>query len=158
MGYVIREWRDGDAEAVAQINRLAIERIGPRAYAPKQVAAWLSRRTAPANYRERVAAGDLIFIAAGPGDTPVAYALLERDGHLDHLYNHPDHTRRGLATQLLEAAESFARGIGLGRLYTEASDLARPAFERAGYRVARRRDFEIDGVAIHNWAMGKDLA
>ncbi|MBB3032974.1 hypothetical protein [Alteriqipengyuania lutimaris] len=56
--------------------------------------------------------------------------------------------------------------MGATRLYTEASELARPAFERAGYHgaferagyhVSHRRDFEVDGVAIHNFAMEKVL-
>ena len=49
----------------------------------------------------------------------------------------------------------------MSRLYTEASELARPAFERAGYVMQHPRDFTIehDGreVAIHNYAMEKPL-
>jgi putative acetyltransferase len=87
----------------------------------------------------------------------VAYSVLEPDGHLDRLYSHPEHTRRGLAGRLLAAAEEDARALGLARLFTEASILARPSFERAGYVVTHRRDFEIDGVPIHNYAMEKLL-
>ncbi len=157
MAYALRRWRDGDAEALSGIYRRAVESIGPRAYSPDQVAAWLSRSPDALRFRARVADGAMIFVAADSADVPVAYALLEPDGHLDHLYNHPDHTRRGLATQLLASAESHARELGIERLHTEASDLARPAFERAGYRATHRRDFAIDGVPIHNWAMEKAL-
>lgn len=73
------------------------------------------------------------------------------------LYCHPDHTRRGLADELLGHAEAYARSLGLSRLFTEASELARPAFERAGYKRQHRRDFEIEGVPIHNYAMQKFL-
>ena len=97
------------------------------------------------------------MIAADEDNRPVAYALLERDGHLDHLYCHPDHTRRGLADLLLAEAEVMAREWGVKRLFTEASDLARPAFERVGYKVTHKREFAIDGVPIHNWAMEKPL-
>ena len=90
-------------------------------------------------------------------DQPVGYALVQTDGHLDHLYLHPDHTRRGLAERLLDAAESLVRGHSAPRMFSEASDIARPAFERAGYRMTHRHDFSIDGVPIHNWAMEKPL-
>ncbi len=77
------------------------------------------------------------------------------------LYCHPDHTRRGLAEQLLAVAEQCARLDGMHRLYTEASELARPVFKSSGYVVQHRRDFMIehDGtdVAIHNYAMEKRL-
>ena len=104
-----------------------------------------------------MAEGDAVFVAVDQRDHPVGYALVQTDGHLDHLYLHPRHTRRGLAERLLEAAETFALGHGAARMFTEASDLARPAFERAGYRTTHRRDFSIDGVLIHNWAMEKPL-
>ena len=109
-------------------------------------------------YRDCVAEGAAIFIAAGEDDQPVAYALLEADGHLDHLYNHPDHSRRGIALNLLTTAVLYARHHGMARLYTEASELARPSFEEAGFIATERREFEIDGVPIHNWAMERPIA
>ena len=157
MAYAIRPWRDGDAGALAALYREAIETIGPRAYSAEQVSAWLARQPGADRYRERVADGAAIFVAAAAEDRPVAYVLLEADGHLDHLYNHPAHTRRGLATQLLATAEGFARERDIRLLFAEASELARPAFERAGYRMTHRREFAIGGVAIHNWAMEKAL-
>ena len=60
--------------------------------------------------------------------------------------------------ELLDEAERQAEEIGIVRLFTEASELARPAFQRAGYRVVHRRDFEVDGVPLHNFAMEKLLA
>lgn len=157
MDYRIRPYRDADAEALSALCHAAIRQIGPRAYSAEQTAAWLARHPGPARYRERVAQGVVILVAADQADRAVAYALLEPDGHLDHLYNHPAHTRRGLAQRLLDAALAHARQNGVKRLYTEASDLARPSFERAGYVVTEKREFEIDGVPIHNWAMERRL-
>lgn len=161
MAYSIRPYRDEDAEALADIIAAAIRDIGTHAYSPEQVEAWSARHPGAERYRERVAAGHVIFVAADDADRPVAYALIEPDGHLDHLYNHPDHTRRGLANQLLAAAEVYAVAHGAERLYTEASELARPAFERAGYIATHKREFTIPHgdreIPIHNWAMAKRL-
>lgn len=161
MEYTIRLYRDDDAEALSALALAAIHEVGSHGYSPQQIAAWAARHPGPARYRERVAGGHVIFVAVDGEDIPVAYALLEPDGHLDRLYNHPLHTRNGLAGKLLAAAEDHARAGGIGRIYTEASELARPSFERAGYVVTHRRDFEIayDGtaVAIHNYAMEKLL-
>ena len=121
------------------------------------MAAWRARHPEPQRYRDVVANGAQILVAANEQDRPVAYALLERDGHLDHLYCHPDHTWRGLADLLLAEAEVMARDWGAERLYTEASDLARPAFERVGYEATHKREFAIKGVPIHDWAMEKAL-
>ena len=161
MAYKIRPYRETDAAALAEVIAAAITRIGPHAYSPRQVAAWAARHPGPERFQELVAAGAVIFVATAPGDLPVAYALIEDDGHLDHLYTHPDHTRRGLATHLLAKAETYAAEKGVTRLYTEASDLARPAFEQAGYVVKSKREFSIahEGrdIPIHNWAMGKSI-
>ena len=161
MAYSIRPYRDADAEALARILEEAIRAIGPHAYSPDQVAAWAARHPGAERYRERIRRGDVIFVAADQDDSPVAYVLFEADGHIDHLYAHPDHTRRGLTAQLLAMIEMHARDHGITRLYTEASDLARPAFERAGYAVTHKREFAIAhedrDVPIHNWAMEKPL-
>lgn len=161
MAYAIRLYCDGDAPALADLTLAAIRSVGTQAYSGEQVEVWAARHPGPERFIERVDAGHAILVAADADDAPVAYALLEPDGHLDMLYCHPEHTRRGLADELLAQAESHARLLALTRLFTEASELARPAFERGGYTVTQRRDFDIDGpngpVPIHNYAMEKVL-
>ncbi|MEM7664580.1 MAG: GNAT family N-acetyltransferase [Pseudomonadota bacterium] len=165
MTYTIRLFREDDAQALADLTLAAIRSVGAVSYTPAQVEAWAARHPGPARFLERARNGAWIAVAVDEADEAAAYALIdiepEHIGHLDMLYCHPDHTRRGLADRLLTAAEDHARASDLSRLYTEASELARPAFERAGYLVQHRRDFEIehDGVAvpIHNYAMEKPL-
>lgn len=157
MEYSIRPYRESDAERLAAIIKAAILAIGPQAYSCEQVAAWAARHPGADKFRARTASGDKIFVAADLADNAAAYTLLQADGHLDHLYCHPDQTKRGLASLLLKTAEHYARQNHMTQLYTEASELARPTFERAGYRLVQRRDFELDGVPIHNYAMAKSL-
>lgn len=165
MAYAIRPFTDEDASALAEITLAAIRAVGARSYSTEQTAAWAARhprgKAGAQRFLDRTAAGARIIVAASVEDSPVAYALLEPDGHLDMLYCHPDHTRCGLADELLAASEQDARSQNLTRLFTEASELARPAFERAGYKMDHRRDFDIPyqgkAVAIHNYAMEKPL-
>lgn len=161
MSYAIRPFLESDATFLADVTVAAIRAVGAKSYTPEQVSAWAARHPSPQRFLDRAASGDHLFVAVDVNDIPAAYALLEPDGHLDMLYCHPDHTRRGLADGLLAASEQSAHQQGITRLYTEASELARPAFERAGYSVERRRDFTIehDGkdVPIHNYAMEKRL-
>ena len=157
MAYSLRPYRGDNAEALHALTLAAITGIGPAAYSREQIDVWASRHGSPGPIRERVASGHLVYVAADERDMPAAFALLEPDGHLDQLYCHPDHSRRGLADELLALAEAEANVRGIARLYTEASELARQAFERCGYSVTHRRDFEIGGVAIHNYAMEKRL-
>ena len=158
MSYSIRSFEDGDAAALETLGRAAIGAIGPDAYSEEQVDAWLSHYPGQDYYKGHAQAGSIFFIAADDGDMPVAYALLEPTGHLDHLYCHPDHTREGLASTLLETAAAYAKYHGITHLFTEASEIARSAFEGAGYTAVKKRSFEIDGVEITNWAMVREIS
>ncbi|QFT77811.1 GNAT family N-acetyltransferase [Erythrobacter sp. THAF29] len=158
MAYTVRQFTEVDAQALADITLAAIRAVGARHYSSEQVDAWAARHPGPRRFLERARGGSHILVAADHDDLAVAYSLLEPDGHLDMLFCHPDHTRRGLADDLLGFSERHARREGITRLYTEASELARPVFERAGYALQHRREFEIDGIAIHNYAMEKPLA
>jgi putative acetyltransferase len=161
MDTATRTFRDADAAALADLTLAAIRVTGQRAYKPEQIAAWAGRHPGPDRFIARAAKGDLIRIAVDTDDKPLAYYLLEADGHLDMLYCHPDHSGRGLARTLLTDAEQTARALAIARLFTEASELARPVFERAGYTVLQRRDFTIThqgrDIPIHNYAMEKRL-
>lgn len=162
MDYSIRPFENRDAQSIADLTLAAIRSVGSHRYSAEQVAAWAARHPGSDRLLARHEGGSFILVAVCSQDNPAAYSLLEPDGHLDMLYCHPDHTRRGLAELLLARSEEIARERGNTRLYTEASELARAAFERAGYRVQHRRDFEIEGsngaVSIHNYAMEKHLA
>jgi putative acetyltransferase len=161
MDDTLRPFRTSDAEALAALTLAAIRVTGLRGYAPEQVAAWAARHPGPERFISSAAKGDNILVAVDADDTPIAYLLTEPDGHCDMLYCHPDHSGRGLAAALLAETESWARAAQIARLFTEASELARPVFERAGFAVLHRRDFTIGPpeapVAIHNYAMEKRL-
>jgi len=156
----IRSYRHSDAGAVAALTLAAIRETGLRAYSPAQTEAWAARYSVQ-RLLDGAAKGEVILVAADDADHPLAYTVLEDGGHLDMLYCHPAHTGKGLGLALLAAAEAAARAQGVTRLFTEASELARPVFTRAGYAVVHRRDFTIASaageVAIHNYAMEKHL-
>lgn len=157
MSYTLRPFEADDAPALAALTLDAIRSIGSRVYSPEQVEAWSSGHINAERFLARAEEGHQIYVMADEDDVPAAYALLEPDGHLDMLYCAPAHSGRGLAGQLLVYAEEQARKLGPAKLYTEASELARPAFERAGFKLIERREFELRGVMIHNYTMEKRL-
>ncbi len=156
----IRPYRPEDADAISALTQAAIRTTALRAYSPAQVEAWAARYSVQ-RLLDGAANGDVILVAADAHDRAVAYTVLEAGGHLEMLYCHPEHSGQGLGLALLAAAEAAARAQGVTRMFTEASELARPVFARAGYALLHRRDFTIpfagDDVAIHNYAMEKRL-
>jgi putative acetyltransferase len=88
----------------------------------------------------------------------IAFAELERDGHLDMFYCHKDFIGRGVGRWLYQAVETKAGGMGLRRIFTDASITARPFFERCGFSVCRQQSVTRGGVELSNFRMEKALA
>ncbi len=73
------------------------------------------------------------------------------------LYCRPDAVGRGVGSGLYAAVEERARGLGAGRISTEASITARPFFVRRGFRVLRRSTVLREGIELTNFSMEKAL-
>jgi putative acetyltransferase len=155
---VIRPFAAADAPALSVLYRRSVAVLGPRDYGPEQVSAWLSGAPTPESVRARYDVGRIALVAAERGGRPLAFGDVERDGHVDLLFCAPEAAGTGVASALYDALEAAARAGGRGRLHVEASEAARRLLARKGFRVVARRDFEIDGVPIHNYAMEKILA
>ncbi len=155
----VRPYRQGDAPALAALFHAAVHGIARRHYSPEQLAAWSPVTPDPARFEARAVGGGIILVATDEAsDTPLAYGILETDGHIDHLYCRPDAAGTGVTAMLYEALESAARERGMARLYTEASEPARRFFAKQGFRLIERNDFELAGVAIYNFRMEKGLS
>jgi putative acetyltransferase len=154
----IRTYEPRDALALAALFFESVRRAGVRDYSPAQIAAWAPAVPDACAVDARCRDGRLTLVAVGEDDTPVAYGDLEADGHIDHLYCRPDAIGTGVASALTDRLEQAAREQGIDMLYVEASEAARRLFARKGYAVVKRRVFERNGVAIHNYAMEKSLA
>lgn len=153
----IRPYREADAGALAEVFERAVRGIAARDYAPAQIEAWIGREPKADRFRAKMADGRRCWVATDDQGQVRAFVDLEADGHIDFLFADPAVAGTGVASQLLDVLEAAARGDGIARLYVEASEAARRFFLKRGYEVLQRRDFEIDGVAIHNYAMERRL-
>ena len=120
-------------------------------YSAEQVTAW-----APAP-PDADSGGRTLLVAVAADDQPIAYGDLEANGHIDHLYCSPEAAGSGIAKELYEELERLARSTGITIVFVEASEPAKRFFERQGFEVIRRIDFELQGVRVHNYAMQKAL-
>src|SRR5918993_2674540 len=139
--------RDYDAEDAPQIVRLFYETVcsvNRADYSEEQVRAWAPGVPNLEEWHARMA-GRRTLLAEEGGEV-VGFAELEEDGHLDMLYVRGDSVGRGVGKRLCQAVEQKARGLGLERIFTEASITARPVFEGQGFRVLHRNDLVVRGV------------
>lgn len=156
-GVEIRPFRTADAAALAPLYVRSVEVLGRRHYAPAQVAAWSALAPSPERLVGLMADGRTRLVAVDHRDSLLAFADLEVDGHIHFLYAAPEAAGTGIAAALHDRLEAIARAAAAERLYAEASEAACRFFRRQGYAVLGRRDFEVAGTPIHNYAVEKRL-
>ena len=153
----IRRYVPEDAAPLAKLYLRSVEQVGRRDYSARQVEAWASLAPTPERMHELGTDGRTRLVAVDESDRPVAFADLERDGHIHFLYCAPEMAGQGVASAIYDELERIARERGMNRLYSEASEAARRFFLKKGFVVTSTRRFEISGVHIHNYAVEKSL-
>lgn len=154
----VRAYEAAGAPQLAKLFFDSVRTAGLRDYTDAQVAARAPAPLDPHRFHVRASDGREVLVATNDRNEPVAYGDIESDGHIDHLYCHPDVVGLGVASCLYDALEVAARTRRLPRLYVEASEAARRLFLRKGFSVIERREFELRGVTIHDYAMAKELS
>jgi putative acetyltransferase len=154
----IRTYEPRDAAGVADVFYRSVREVALSDYTPDQVVAWVPERLDVERGHLRSSDGRLVLVAADEQDHVVAFIDLEPDGHIDRLFCAPEAVGQHLASRLYDGIEAAARAQGIGRLYTEASELARRFFERKGFIVLERQDKILRSVPIHNYRMEKALS
>jgi len=155
MQVTVRRFEDRDAEATARIYFDAV-RIGAQDYYDEaQRQAWAASVPDTPPWRARLRS-QASFVAERDGAI-VGFMTLKPDGCIDLAFVAPEAMGTGVARQLYERLLAEAVAMGLRRLHTEASHLARPFFERQGWSVVKQQTVERDGVALTNFVMEKDL-
>src|SRR3954447_21709424 len=157
MDVVIRAFRNDDADAVADVMWRSVREAALRDYTAEQAKAWLPERPARETIMQQAGDGRFTLVACNRDGWLLGYIDLELDGHIDHLFCIPEAVGTGVAAQLYDALEQAAQSRGIDRLFVEASEAARRLFVRKGFAIDGRRDWELRGVRIHNYAMSKTL-
>ena len=152
----IRSYTDDDLAAVAALFTASIHGLATGHYDAAQRAAWAPQPPDLDEWRRRLQ-GLNTLLAETQGRLAGFLAYAE-DGHVDLLYTAPDSPRKGVASALYAEAEAALFASGVRRLYTEASLVARPFFERQGFVVREVQDVERRGLVFRRYAMDKTFA
>lgn len=92
----------------------------------------------------------LLWVALTEDETPVGFALLEREGdflHLEELDVHPDHGRKGIGSALVHKVCDWGRGQGYKRMtLTTFQHIPwnRPFYEKLNFQVIPERQLSAD--------------
>jgi putative acetyltransferase len=152
----LRPFLAADAPLLADIFRSSIADLTADDYSEAQQGAWASVADDEEAFKQRLV--DRLTLVATLDGSAVGFAALQNSDQIDMLYVHPAMAGQGVGTMLLDALERLAAARGTKRLLTDASDNARPFFERRGYVAQQRNTVSLAGEWLANTTMEKKLA
>ena len=146
----LRPYRTGDLAAIAALFYESAHTLCRGDYTTEQLDAWatgsIDEEAWDASFRAHHT------LVAEENGVLLGFADMAEDGYLDRLYVHPVHTKKGVATALVNALEAACPAA---QFTTHASMTARPFFEKRGYRVEQEQQVVRRGVPLTNFVMKK---
>lgn len=153
-GVALRPAAPDDVPILSALFARSVETLAAGHYDAAARRAW-------AAFAQQAAFSDFVlgaetFVAVRDGAV-AGFAGLTAGGHVASLYVAPEAAGRGVARHLLEALLARARAAGHERVTTDASAVARPVFERAGFRAVSEEHVERGGVTLVRYRMESEL-
>ena len=151
----IRKCTGEDVSETAQIYYDAVRQGAAGYYDEAQRAAWAENVPETNRWRDRLLKHQTLVAQL---DTRLAgFMTLDAGGHIDLAFVAPDLIGKGVARALYERIEAEALRLGIRRLDTYASYMARRFFELQGWVVVRQQSVEMGDVSLTNFVMEKRL-
>jgi putative acetyltransferase len=144
-----------DAKRCAEIFRSSIEELAAEDYNADQREAWASRADDAAAFGSRLAEA-LTLIAVIEGAI-AGFASLKGGEEIDMLFVDPEFARQGVGRTLVDALTKLSQARGAKRLTAEASDAAKPLFDRLGFTAQKRNLVRKGDQWLANTTMMKTL-
>jgi len=152
----VRGFRHGDADALRALFRRAVLEGAAEYYDASQRAAWAGAADAPPVWAERLGA-QITLVAEDRAGRCAGFMTLGRDGHLDLAFVAPEAMGAGVAAALHDRILAEAAALGLTRLTTEASHLARRFLLKSGWQETGSQDAVVNGTRLASFRMEKTL-
>ncbi|MBV9289110.1 MAG: GNAT family N-acetyltransferase, partial [Hyphomicrobiales bacterium] len=151
----LRPFVAADAHRCAEIFRASIEELAVEDYDADQREAWAGAAADEVAFADKLA-GELTLIAVIDGAV-AGFASLKGTEEINMLYVDPEFARQGAGKALIDALIRLAAARGGRRLTVDASEVAKPLFERQGFRAEKRNLVRRGEQWLANTTMTKPL-
>lgn len=154
---IVREASPADTEALAEIFYRAVHIGAATAYSKEQLNAWVDQKPKAQVWAKRLD-GLLTLVADRDGVTIGFISVRLSDGFIDLIFVSPEVLGTGVAHALYTEVEARSRAAGVSRLFSHASHMAKPFFERRGWHVVAANQVDRGRILIDNWVMETSLS
>jgi putative acetyltransferase len=151
----LRPMLASDIPVLAAIFQASVEELTEDDYDETQRLGWSALGDEP-EFGQKLA-GALTIVATRAG-APVGFATLAGADRFEMLYVFPRVARQGIGSLLCDAIEKLAQARGAKILTVDASDTAKPLFDRRGYVAQSRQTRALGNCWLGNTRMTKTLA
>ncbi len=150
---LIRRYKSKDIENLARLFYNTVHTVNIRDYSLEQVNVWASGNVDTKKWDDNYT--ETYTIVAEIDNDIVGFGNIDIDGYLDMLYVHKDYQNQGIATEIVNNLEAYAKENRVEAITTFASITALPFFEKRGYKKVKENTVKIDGVRMINYYMEK---
>jgi putative acetyltransferase len=154
--YPLRPFLTADVIGLRELYAQSIEELTQDDYDENQRLAWAGLAGDGPAFAKRL--GDMLTLVIQIGGDYAGFASLKDGTHLEMLYVHPWHVRRGVGSALADALERIAAARGAEAITVDASDTTLPFFEDRGYVATQRNTMPVADEWLANTTMTKRLA
>jgi putative acetyltransferase len=151
----IRQATPTDYDAIAGLFTATILHVNIRDYSEEQVKVWSGRGADKPRWLARIKSQ--YFLLAEEGSALLGMGSITPGGYLDILFVSHLHQGKGVARQLMQKLEAYAREQGVKKIRSDVSITARPFFERTGFVMIRPQRVQIAEVTFDNFVMEKEV-
>jgi putative acetyltransferase len=152
----LRPFLPTDTPVLATIFAASVMELTGDDYNEAQQEAWAAAVEDEEAFGNKLAA-ELTLIATLQ-NSPVGFASLRGNDHVDMLYVHPSVAGQGVGAMLCDALEKLAGARGTSSISVDASDSALDFFRKRGYVAKQRNSVTVNGEWLANTTMQKTLA
>ena len=148
---IIRHAHLSDHPHIVQLQRCSLQVLCPKDYSVEQVKALLKDKRDYKNWKW----GETVFVAEYER-TIIGFAARNHNW-ITGVYVHPEFTRKGIGSRLLNIIEDNSKACGINSLFVDASITAKPFYDSLGYQIKTPVLICVRGVQVHCIEMQKVL-
>jgi putative acetyltransferase len=151
----IRLVQNSDLDEILKLYYENIHYVCKNDYTEEQLEAWAPKN--PDKYRWEISLRKNHALVVVENDEIIGFGDIGETGYIDRLYVRKDCLHRGVASQILDHLEKYARKKGMLFLNIAASITSQPFFEARGFTTIQTLPVERRGIRMRRYLMEKKL-